>query len=102
MSIEKEFLARECGYENGLDDVTYVEQMELELKLKDKLIQELQDEVKRLQIGSCEGCPEDCTYNRFGNDSMGYATDCTIVRACKRMAKDHYTPKDKGVTNERD
>ena len=40
---------------------------------------------------TCEGC----RFNRFGCDSSGYATDCTLqFSVCSRSCNDRYEPKE--------
>jgi hypothetical protein len=62
-------------------------------ELADEICHGIDEALAELQQLKSESCPDDCKYNRFGSDSLGYATDCTIMKHCKRIVSDHYTPK---------
>lgn len=66
-------------------EVAEVDELEHECYDKDQ-------EIERLKAD--KSYPDDCKYNRFGSDSLGYATDCTLIKPCKRIIRDYYTPKD--------
>lgn len=64
MSIEKEFLAYECGYENGLDDVVGEQQKREEEEAREE------EGAKKGMLKDDIVCPI-CGYFCFGNGGVG-------------------------------
>ena len=73
MSIEKDFLAYECGYENGLDDVVGEQQEREEEEVKKT---KWEDNITCPCCGYVYDCAGDVLPNNIQYDGQHYETYC--------------------------